>query len=599
MLHNISNTLSLVFRSLMNRGATAILTVASIAVSAALLSVVDRVRTDAQTSFANTISGTDLIVGARSGDLNLLLYSVFRIGNPTNNISWDAYEMIGERPEVAWTIPFSLGDAHRGYRVLGTDHGYFDHYQYADERSLAFAHGEAFSGPTDAVIGAEVAERLEYEVGRQIVVSHGLTETSFVMHDENPFTVTGILERTGTPVDRTVHITLSGMDLIHSDGSNPAAVIGYEPNAITAFLVGLESKISIFGLQRFINELEDEPLSAVIPGVALQQLWGLIGVAEYALFGVSAMVVLAGILGLLATLLVSLNERRREMSVLRSVGARPGHIFSLLLSEAAMLAFLGALTGLFVVQLGILMVRNYALSEFGIQLGVGVAAIRYVRAGGNPGHRGPGQHRAGLAGVPEFTRRWPDGQDLVEREGSMTTSHRILGQIALLLFLASGSSMANDPRELSWDELIPEGEELVPPQNPHGAGVTDEDLLNDDDWDEDEFEQAFSTPVYPVGVVEELDGIQAKIPGFVVPLEISGEGMVKEFLLVPYFGACIHYPPPPPNQIVYVILDDPIDLESTWAPIWATGELTTEFKDSGLGSAGYTLMAQTIEEYEY
>ena len=384
MVHSLGNTISLVFKSLINRRATAALTVASIAVSAGLLSVVDRVRTDAQSSFANTISGTDLIIGARSGDLNLLLYSVFRIGNPTNNITWNSYRKIGARPEVDWTIPISLGDAHRGYRVMGTDAGYFDHYRYADRRALEFAKGVPFESPTEAVIGAEVAARLGYGVGRQIVVSHGLADTSFLTHDEDPFTVTGVLAPTGTPVDRTVHISLSGMDLIHSGGADRSAMqlAGYEPGEITAFLVGLKSKTSIFALQRHVNELEDEPMTAVIPGVALQQLWGLIRVAEYALFGVSAMVVLASVLGLLSTLLVSLNERRREMSVLRSVGARPGHIFALLLSEAAMLAFLGALSGLLLLQLGILGIRRYALSEFGIQLSVGLRAFDlFVLAG--------------------------------------------------------------------------------------------------------------------------------------------------------------------------------------------------------------------------
>lgn len=380
MLHNVGNTISLVLKSLANRRATAALTIASIAVSVALLSMVDRVRTDTQTSFANTISGSDLIVGARSGDLNLLLYSVFRIGNPTNNISWDSYAAIGARPEVEWTIPISLGDAHRGYRVLGTDLGYFEYFRYADRRSLTFSDGGAFSTPTGAVIGAEVAEQLNYSVGQQIVVSHGLTETSFLHHDDNPFTVTGILARTGTPVDRTVHISLTGMDLIHSDGRGnlaEAPVEGYEPEAITAFFVGLKSRTAIFSLQRYIGELDDEPLSAVIPGVALQQLWGLIAIAEYALLGVSAMVVLAGTLGLLATLLVSLNERRREMSVLRSVGARPSHIFALLLSEAAVLALLGALTGLLAVQLGILTARQYVLTEFGIQLSAGLRTFDF------------------------------------------------------------------------------------------------------------------------------------------------------------------------------------------------------------------------------
>ncbi len=384
MLHSLRNTLSLVFKSLWNRRGTATLTIASIAVSVALLSIVDRVRTDAQTSFSNTISGTDLIVGARSGDLNLLLYSVFRIGNPTNNVSWASYQALNRRPEVAWTIPMSLGDAHRGYRVLATNLNYFDHYQYADERPLAFAAGEPFVRATDTVLGSEVARQLNYEVGTEIVVSHGLTDTSFVSHDDNPFTVTGILAPTGTPVDRTVHINLAGMDLIHDSGidHDAVAVNDYAPESITATLVGLKSKTAIFSLQRLINEAQAEALTAVIPGVALQQLWGLVSVAEFALYGVSAMVVLAGVLGLLSTLLVSLNERRREMSVLRSVGARPGHIFALLVSEAAMLALLGALTGLALVQAGILAARQFLLSEYGIQLSAGLRAFDlYVLAG--------------------------------------------------------------------------------------------------------------------------------------------------------------------------------------------------------------------------
>ena len=371
-MRSLRGTLTLVLRSLLNRRTTALLTIASIAISVALLTAVDRVRSDTQASFANTISGTDLIVGARSGELNMLLYTVFRIGNPTNNVSWSSFTEIVERPEVAWAIPISLGDAHRGFRVLGTDARYFDYYRFADKRTLEFAAGDAFTESTDAVIGADVAAKLGYVIGDRIVVSHGIGATSFVEHDENPFTVTGVLARTGTPVDRTVHISLRGMELIHSD--DPAAVSSPEftPQAITAAFVGLESRISIFSLQRFINEYEEEPLMAVIPGVALQQLWGLIGIAEYALLGVSAMVVLAGALGLLTSLLVSLNERRREMAVLRSVGATPGNVFALLVAEAMVLALSGALLGLLLVQIAIAIAGPWITTTAGIQLSAGL-----------------------------------------------------------------------------------------------------------------------------------------------------------------------------------------------------------------------------------
>ncbi|MEM9209507.1 MAG: ABC transporter permease [Pseudomonadota bacterium] len=369
----MASTLSLASKSLLNRRATALLNVLSIAVSVALLSAVERVRTDAQTSFSNTISGTDLILGARSGELNLLLYSVFRIGSPTNSISWAGFREIASRKEVDWTIPLSLGDAHRGFRVVGTNSDYFVHYKYAGDRTLEFASGKGFTAASDAVIGAEVAATLGYAVGDSIVVSHGLGDVSFVTHDDNPFSVSGILAPTGTPVDRSVHVSLEGIDLMHDievpdgDVSNSS----YAPKDITAALVGLKSRVAIFSLQRFVDEYETEALMAVIPGVALQQLWGLIGVAETALFGVSAMVVLAGVLGLLTTLLVSLNERRREMAVLRSVGARPAHVFLLLLTEAAMLGLAGGLSGLALVQTAVIAARSWAQNEYGIQLAVG------------------------------------------------------------------------------------------------------------------------------------------------------------------------------------------------------------------------------------
>ena len=114
--------LRLAFASLWNRRAAAVLTLASIGISVALVLCVESLRRDTRSAFANTVSGVDLVVGARSGSVQLLLYSVFRLGNATNNISWASYDAFRRDPDVAWTIPFSLGDSHRGYRVLGTEH---------------------------------------------------------------------------------------------------------------------------------------------------------------------------------------------------------------------------------------------------------------------------------------------------------------------------------------------------------------------------------------------------------------------------------------------------------------------------------------------
>jgi putative ABC transport system permease protein len=375
-------------KSLLNRRATALLTVFTIAVSIVLVLGVEKVRTEARASFTNTISGTDLIVGARSGAIQLLLYSVFRIGNATSNISWESYREIAQRPEVAWTIPLSLGDSHRGFRVLGTSADYFRHYRFGNKRQLAFEAGGPFADLFDAVLGAEVAETLGYRLGASIVVDHGLGAGGFTQHKDRPFRVAGILARTGTPVDRTVHVSLEAIEAIHVDWQGgtrtPGMAIGPDelrrmdlrPRAITAVMVGLKSRLAAFALQRRINEYRAEPLLAIFPGVALQELWNLMGTAEAALAVVSAVVVVTGLLGMLTMLLAGINERRREMAILRSVGARPLHVFSLLVAEAVVLTGLGVLLGLALLYLLLLVAQPVVETRFGLFLPIGLPTAR-------------------------------------------------------------------------------------------------------------------------------------------------------------------------------------------------------------------------------
>ncbi len=377
--------LRLALASLNNRRFTALLTVFAIALSVCLLLAVERVRTETRASFASTISGTDLIVGARSGSVNLLLYSVFRIGNATNNIRWDSYQQLAGHPQVKWAIPLSLGDSHRGYRVLGTSPGYFEHYRFGRQQPLQLAEGRAFADdPFEVVLGAEVAQSLGYRLDAQIVLAHGVAKVSLVQHDDKPFRVVGILRRTGTPVDRTLHINLAGMEALHVDwrGGVPARGAGrvsaeqartldLQPQQITAVLLGLNSRIATFALQREINQYRGEPLLAVLPGVALQELWSLMGTAEQALFVVSLFVVLTGLIGMLTAILTSLNERRREMAILRSVGARPWHIAGLLVIEAFALALAGAVLGLALLYVGIAVAQAPLQQLYGLYLPFG------------------------------------------------------------------------------------------------------------------------------------------------------------------------------------------------------------------------------------
>jgi putative ABC transport system permease protein len=376
--------LSLAFKSLRNRKATVGLTIVSIALSVTLLLGVERIREEAQTSFTNTISGTDLIVGARTSPVQLLLSSVFGLSNATNNIAWESYETISDHHGIEWSIPISLGDTLAGYRVLGTTLAYLDHFRYGRRQALQIKAGKWFTAEAGVVLGTEVAEKLGYRLGSDIVVAHGAGDISFIKHDAHPFRVTGILARTGTPVDRTVFVSLSGIAAIHAE-MDPAIAHGHDPIAgqaaaahhhedepaeITAFYIGLKSRSAALSVQRMVNAYKGEPLSAVLPAVALQELWEIIGMAEKTLLAVSGFVVLVGLSGMLAAIMTSLNERRREMAILRSVGARPLHVFSLIVGEAGFVTLIGILTGTGLLYGFLIMAKPIIASRFSLFIGI-------------------------------------------------------------------------------------------------------------------------------------------------------------------------------------------------------------------------------------
>ncbi len=378
--------LRLALGSLAARALTVAMTVLAIALSVALFLGVEKVRTGAKSSFADTISGTDLIVGARSGSVQLLLYSVFRIGNATNNVTWQSYLDIAARPEVDWIVPISLGDSHRQFRVMGTSAEFFDRYKYRQDRVLTVRDGAIMSDLFDTVIGADVAATLGYDVGDPIVVSHGIA--SFSDHKDQPFRISGILEKTGTPVDRTVIVSLEAIEAIHVDWQNGAQIPGQAtpadvirqmdltPGAVTAALVGIESPLQTFALQRAINTYPQEPLLAILPGVALQELWGIVGIAETALLAVSAMVVVTALIGLMATIFSSLNERRREMAIFRAMGARPRTIMGLLVIEAMLTSAIGAILGILILYLALIVAQPMIDSAFGLWIPIETPSIR-------------------------------------------------------------------------------------------------------------------------------------------------------------------------------------------------------------------------------
>lgn len=370
----------LALQSLVDRKGSVMLSLLAMTVSIFVLLGVEHIRHQTKENFSSTVSGVDLIVGARTGSLNLLLYSVFRIGSPTNNIRWQTYENITNNNQVKWAIPISLGDSHKGYRVLGTTKSYFQHFSYGKKHHLVFSNGREFDQVFDLVLGSEVANKLGYKLGDKVVLAHGIAATSFSIHDERPFTVVGILAATGTPVDQTLHVSLQGIEAIHIDWQQGVKVPNsrltqseleqaeLHPKSITAFMLGLKSKIATFQVQRAINEYKSEPVVAILPGVALSELWSMIGVLENALILVSSLVFIAACLGVSSMLLASIRERRYEIQLLRIIGAPPYFLFLLIELEAFLITLLSCALGAGLLAACLAFLQDYLVHQYGIHI---------------------------------------------------------------------------------------------------------------------------------------------------------------------------------------------------------------------------------------
>ena len=370
---------NLAFQSLLNRKVTVLLTIISLTVSIILFLSIDTLRLGAKKSFFGNVKSGDLILGSRSGEVQLLLYSLFQIGSPTNNISWESFQEISKKPEIDWIIPISLGDSHKQFRVMGTTKEYFDKFTYRKKQKLQYLAGTNFKETFDVVIGYDVAKLLNYKLEDSIIIAHGIASQS--LHDEFPFRIKGIINKTGTSVDRLVLVSLEALEAIHKDwkiGSKiPTKIISNKndyqeqdliPKEITAAIIKLKSPISIFKIQREINDYEHEALQAIIPGIVLTKLWQVVSVTENIMLSISGMVIVSALIGLIAILYSTLNNRRKEMALLRIVGASPRAILGLLIAEALIISFSSIILAIIFLQILNFILFPILDQRFGIYL---------------------------------------------------------------------------------------------------------------------------------------------------------------------------------------------------------------------------------------
>lgn len=376
---------SLAWSSLGSRRKSVILTFLSLLISISVLLSVEHIRKQAKESFNRTISDVDMIVGAPSGQLNLLLYSVFRMGSPTSNIDYTSYETLKSSSLVKWAIPISLGDSHRGFRVMGTNNSYFEHFKYGTKQPLTFSSGQPFNTLFEAVIGADVAKKLNYKIGQSVVIAHGIGNTSFTHHDNTPFIIKGILSPTGTPVDKTIHVSLNAIEAIHLSPAKQAKLlnnvdsVNTTPKSITAVMLGLKSKFSTFKLQRDINNYKADRLMAVLPGVAMAELWQMMATVENLLRIIGILVLVSSLFGLSTMLLASMAQRKNEIAVLRVLGAGPSVIFSLVLVEALILVLLASAAATALLSLTLWLLGDWLGATYGLFLNANMLNLETLK----------------------------------------------------------------------------------------------------------------------------------------------------------------------------------------------------------------------------
>ena len=427
---------TLVIQSLLNRWLSCLLIILTLAFSISLFFTVSRIQESVRSSFQNTISGVDSVVAARGGNLQILLNSVFLIGEPNSTIRWSTFKDITDNNKMNWAVPISLGDSHKGYRVIGTTNNYFKEIKYSSGKNIEFLSGNSFNDVFDVVLGNAVANKLKYNIGAEIIIKHGLSDVGEVHtfhsekenhsdhadhddhakheeHDDHSdhtdhndhakheayddhadhsdhadegheghnhenlgFKVTGILKPTGTPIDNAVYVSLAGIEAMHKGWIGNQKVIDVsieqimqselKPKTISAIFVSLKNRTQVFQFQRDLLNYKEEAISSVMPGITLSRLWALTGNVDKAFKIITFFIIIIALLGMIAMTIAGLNGRRREMAILRSVGASPTNIVSLLLVESIIISLISCAIGYILMIVIFSIGKDYLQNNYGI-----------------------------------------------------------------------------------------------------------------------------------------------------------------------------------------------------------------------------------------
>ena len=332
-------TLSLSWRYLWSRPLGATLNVLLLSLGLASITFLLLVSAQLSRAFDKDLAGIDVVVGAKGSPMQLILSGVFHLDVPPGNISLKALTALSANPLLASVIPISLGDNLGGFRIVGTSHAYLSHY------GVTLAQGRVWDAPMQVVLGASVARKMGLQVGHPFVGSHGLGAGGHA-HGDNPYTVVGILQDSGSVLDRLIVTDTASVWKVHEDYTavdDEDRKIMEDEREVTMALIRYKTPLAAMSFPRLVNTTTE--MQAAAPAVEISRLLHMLGIGTDVLRAFAGVLLLTAGLSVFIALWSAVRERRSDLALLRMLGAPPARIAALLLGEAMWLGVLSALIG--------------------------------------------------------------------------------------------------------------------------------------------------------------------------------------------------------------------------------------------------------------
>lgn len=379
----------LAFKNMVSKPLNLLMSLLLLLLSISLVTFAMQLSQQLEGKLSKNIAPFDMVVGAKGSPLQLVLSSVLHVDAPTGNIPLKEAKTLQKHPYVEIAIPVSYGDNYKGYRILGTEASYLEHY------NAELQEGQLNSAAFEVVVGSDAARKLGLKIGDSFVSSHGLIDSDIEEHDEHPFTVKGILKSTGTVVDQLLITNLESIwdahnheDEAHDDEKHKDEEHDHEhgdddhdhkehqkeeedhehdeDREITSLLIKFKNPIAMVQLPRHINE--NTSMQAALPGFEINRLMGLLGSGVKTINGIAIAILLVSGLSIFISLLKTIRERKQELALLRTYGLSTGQLLGLALLEGLFLAFLGFVLGWLLGRLGIWGTSQYMQSSYGYSL---------------------------------------------------------------------------------------------------------------------------------------------------------------------------------------------------------------------------------------